>query len=742
MRSGTASVVRRASWLLPLVVVAAACTSEAGGEPRQAASALGAERRGASSLRFWVGDVGPADGPLGLGPKQYPFICATVESGLGQPLVDNQDGRGNAVFPETGGVPDRGAAPVGYSERCGIETRVDYFYWDRAARNFLRFDPATMFATPPATLEWIEVKGERVPFVVRVETGTLDRFLYTIAMLAPWPESTARPEDLENGAWNRKLVYYFRGGVGIGHWQGEAAWHGGLWGAERAVFPLLLGQGYAVATSSANETGVHYNLRLAEEAMLMVKGHLAATYGRPRYTVGLGASGGGIQQYVIGQNHPGLLDAGVPMYSYPDMITQTIYVGDCNLLEQYFLEDVMLAQAAGRVSRWADWSTRQWIEGLNTSNDVTSSVFGTPGSSECIEGWFFGEPLVMNPRFTDPQYLAALAAYRYPAPVVEAIRWTHWNDLENVYGVDAEGFAPTPADNVGVQYGLAALTAADPDRRITKAEFIELNACVGSWKEQREYVGWNPFADPFDSANMNRDPVACRLPPGAGWAPSPRRSGDLSAMRRAYGSGHVFVGDIDIPLVDLRPYLEEELNMHNSRQSFSARERMRGRDDDADNQVVWFTGSEADVPARIVDALGVLDAWLTTGRRPAGFVDKCTDAAGNLIAAGDHVWDGILDRRPAGACTTAYPIKSSPRIVAGDGLGGDLFKCALKPLELALADGTYGDVGFTAGEVAQLAAIFPDGVCDYTKPDQGKPPERRRGGGHPDRGEREERVRR
>lgn len=721
MFSAAASWSRKVFLLLPLVL-AAACGAEADRPPRATASALGPERRSSDSLRFWIGDVGPTDGPLHLGPKQYPFICATVESGLGQPLVDNHDGRGNAVFPEVGGAPDFAATPVGYSESCSIATRVDYFYWDAPVRKFLRFDPATMFAAPPAGLEWIEVKGERVPFVVRVETGTLDRFLYTIAMLAPWPESTARPEDLENGAWNRKLVYYFRGGVGIGHWQGQAAWHPGLWGDERAVFPHLLRAGYAIATSSGNETGVHYNLRLAEEVMLMVKGHLVETYGRPEYTVGLGGSGGAIQQYVIGQNHPGLLDAGIPLYAYPDMITQAIYVGDCNLLEQYFLEDVM---AKGAASKWATWSNRQWIEGLNASDTVGNSVFGTPGSSECIEGWFFGEPLVMNPRFTDPQYLTALAAYRYPAPVVEAIRWTHWNDLENIYGVDANGFAPTPADNVGVQYGLAALV----EGRITPAEFVELNACVGSWKEQDQYVGWNPFADPFDSANMNRDPVACRLPLGAGWAPSPRRSGDLSAMQKAYTSGHVFTGEVDIPLVDLRPYLEAELDMHNSRQSFSARERMRKRGR-ARNQVIWFTGSEGDVPARIVDALGVLDGWLTTGRRPAGFVDRCTDGAGTLIASGPHVWDGILDRRPAGACTRAYPIKSSPRIVAGDGLGGDMFKCALRPLAAALADGTYGSTVFTEGELEQLAAIFPDGVCDYRQPDQGRPPERRRGERH------------
>lgn len=719
MKTRKTRLVRAALLAVSLVLSAAGCGRQKDREARvgdkiQNASLHGGDDGPDQAYRFWIGDTGPTDGPLNLGPKQYPFLCATFESGLGQPLVDNHSGRGNAVFPERSGAPNFAADPVGYSESCSIGTRVDYFYWNKDLNLFSPFDPATMFANDPPGLKKIRAGGREVPFVVRVETGTLDRFLYTIAMLAPFPESTDSPATLDNGAWNQKLIYYFRGGVGIGHYQGTAAWRGGLWGSERAFFPSLLEQGYAIATSSGNETGVHYNLRLAEESMLMVKAHLAVTYGEPTYTVGLGGSGGGIQQYVIGQNHRGLLDAGIPMYSYPDMVTQTIYVGDCNLLEQYFLDDIRLK---GVASRWAVWSRRQWIEGLNASDGIKNKVFGGLGSSECIEGWFGAEQLTLNPTYTDPRYFDAFKLYRYPPSVVAGIRWTHWNDLENIYGVDSRGFAPIPGDNVGVQYGLEALVRG----LITAGEFIEINACVGGWKEQDQYAAWNPRLDPFDSVNMRRDPAACRKPYGSGWAASPRRAGDLGAMNKAYTSGHVFVGDIRIPLIDLRPYLEPKLNMHNSRQSFSARQRIRNHRGHARNQAIWFTGSESDIPARIVDALGVLDAWLTTGERPAEFVDKCTDKTGTLIASGQHVWDGILDRRPPGDCTREYEIKSSSRMVAGDTIAGDMFKCDLKPLATALADGTYGGVAFSADRRAQLAATFPGGVCDYSRPDLGKP---------------------
>ena len=65
-----------------------------------------------------------------------------------------------------------------------------------------------------------------------------------------------------------------------------------------------------------------------------------------------------------------------------------------------------------------------------------------------------------------------------------------------------------------------------------------------------------------------------KLSPDGGATPAPRREGDLLAMNAAYNQGLYFDGDIDIPLIDWRHYLEEELDMHNSHQSFASRQRM------------------------------------------------------------------------------------------------------------------------------------------------------------------------
>lgn len=640
----------------------------------------------------------PLTGPMFTGPQQQPFLCRTQESGLGQPLVDNHDGIGHPVFSVSGDTL------IGYSKYCAIAPHILYLYY--TGDGFKTFDPATGYKTPPPDLKTISVNGASVPFVVRVEAGSINRFLYTIAMLAPVP-------GFDQSAWNRKLVYWLRGGVGIGHQQGTAMWfNDGLSGAERQLMPRLLAQGYAVVSSSGNETGVHYNMRLAEETAMMTKEHFIEAYGRPSVTIGIGGSGGAVQQYAFAQNRPGLLDGGIPIESFPDMITQTIPISDCPLLGQYFADEVALDPA----SRWARWSNLTLIEGMNASDTVINPVSGKPGSSECLTGWRTALPTVLNPKYKDRRYNDAAIAYRYPADVFANVKWTHWNDLANIYGTDSLGYAPIPIDNVGVQYGLGALA----NGRITAAEFLRINACVGGWKNQADFLEWDPVTDPYDSRNMLRS-ADCREPGGT---PAPRRAGDVSAMRAAYSSGHVFTGQrLDIPMIDLRPYLEPELNMHNSRQSFSVRARLLSANEQAaNNQVIWFTGSDAGLLDLILDALAVVDRKLSSGRKPVEFVDKCVDARGAPIASGATVWDGILDNNAPGACTLAYPTFTSARMEAGDSIKGDIFKCALKPVSTALADGTYPSaVRFTDQEKDWLRRIFPDGVCDFTQPDQGRP---------------------
>ncbi|MGA7270394.1 MAG: DUF6351 family protein, partial [Acidimicrobiia bacterium] len=381
----------------------------------------------------------PTGGPMFSGPQQEPFLCATAAD------------RANAEL----GPPVDGD--------CTIPTVVSFKYQTTSGA-WADYDPDG--PRPGDMAETTTLDGDTVDYIVRWERGTIDRFIYSIAVLSPGGQDETVP-DLS--AWNHHLIYYFQGGVGIGHYQGDPS-------RSRMLFDYGLSNGYAVIYSTGTKTGVHYNLELGGETAIMVKDRFVSAYGNPDYTVGFGASGGAIQQYVYGQNHKGLIDAAIPVYSYPDMVTQTIHVGDCELLERWIDTRVLAGSA-----RWADWENRTLLEGMNARNGFPNGYlavmpFLPPGSSECVNGWRGLSPLALNPLFgTAPGVTPQQQA---------TTEWSHYGDAVNVYGRNADGYANRTWDNVGVQYGLESLVSGD----ISKAEFLDLNAEVGSWKNEPDMV--------------------------------------------------------------------------------------------------------------------------------------------------------------------------------------------------------------------------------------------------------------
>ena len=244
-------------------------------------------------------------GPMFSGPVQDPFLCASEKH------------RSNARL---GDVLDTD---------CSMDTQVSFVYKSTETDQFEEFDPAGARPNDLATTTTMD--GAEVDFIVRWERGTINRFIYSISMLSPAAFDTDTP-DLSS--WNGRLIYYFQGGVGIGHYQGDP-------NRQRMLYEHGLSKGYAIAYSTGTRTSTHYDLEVGGETAIMVKDRFVSAYGNPAYTVGVGGSGGGIQQYVYGQNHPGLIDAAIPQYSYPDMVTQGIHVGDCELLERYMDVEVV-----------------------------------------------------------------------------------------------------------------------------------------------------------------------------------------------------------------------------------------------------------------------------------------------------------------------------------------------------------------------------------------------------------------
>ena len=213
------------------------------------------------------------------------------------------------------------APPV--DAQCNAPTLVSYRYRTLAG-TFQVYDPAS---PPPADqiATTTTDQGVTVPYIVRVERGTMNRGIYELAVLA----DPARPWSpwASQAGWNHKVLLAVRRG------QPTLA-HAGR--------PLVSAQRHgALARLHGRELVTQHpgperqRLDLGRGVM-MLQERIRETFGSIRYTIGSGCSGGSIQQHLIAANYPGLLDGILPNCSYEDSWTTAMEVDDCHLLLNYF----------------------------------------------------------------------------------------------------------------------------------------------------------------------------------------------------------------------------------------------------------------------------------------------------------------------------------------------------------------------------------------------------------------------
>jgi len=91
--------------------------------------------------------------------------------------------------------------------------------------------------------------------------------------------------------------------------------------------------------------------------------------------------------------------------------------------------------------------------------------------------------------------------------------------------------------------------------------------------------------------------------------------------------------------------------------------------------------------------------------KPADLQEGCNtrDATPTFIAE-------TQTRDPSSSCHQLYPSNSFPREVAGAGIAADIIKCQRKSLHQS----DYA-VAFTPQQWARLQAIFPTGVCSWSR---------------------------
>lgn len=591
----------------------------------------------------------PVAGPVISGPHETPFICETEKFNL-----------------MSGGM-----AGKSLDADCSIATRIDYVYKSttpaaptgRGRSSDNNFKPLPDPKIIPSDMAMVTTSlGVEAPFILRVETGTINRGVYEIAMLFN-PAKDSQPDFMTRpSGWNGRLIYTFGGGC-AGGWYKQGTGTGGV------DDEVMLQQGYAVASNSLNVFGNDCSELLAIETMMMTKEHFIETYGAPKWTVGFGGSGATYQQHQIGDGYPGLLDGLIVQRSFPEMEFGTVaMISDARLLANYF--DTL----AGAVAFTAE--QQRQIAGLGQLATLKTNSLN-PG------------------RITVGEYCSLPDALRYdPAKNPTGARCDVYDHAVNVWGRDPKtGFARRPLDNAGIQYGLGALNAGT----ITKEQFLDLNAKIGGYDNDGRIVSTRTVAD------LAAVRTAYRM------------------GRMTWGGG----GLATTPILDYRAYLDDVQggNIHLRYHSFSMRERLQKANGYTDNQVMltddrrWGDSLKAPV---LRQGLAHMDQWLTTiaddtssdsklvkmrRAKPADFVDACWTR--------DEHPQRIVERQmpSSGKCNELYPANSFPRGVAGSALAADVIKCQLKPIGVS----DY-KVTFTPDELARLKQIFPTGVCDWSKP--------------------------
>ena len=567
----------------------------------------------------------PITGPVFSGP-QHPMYCTASGSAWNLGPVD---------------------------EDCHVAAPVVSYRYRTIAGQFA--DYPNDGSTPADVATTTTTEGVTVPYVVRVERGTINRAVYETAVLhepgSPEPSPFAAPVG-----WNDKLVYTFGGSCGVGYWQGSST--GGV------VIDMLLSRGYAVASATFNVYAQNCNDVTSAETAMMVKEHVIEQLGEPRFTVGYGGSAGTMQQFLLSNNYPGILDGVFGERGYADERTTTANGHDCRALLDYWASDAGAGWTAEAKLAVTGQATMGTCSGYGRFDGVDDPNRGCNAAIPVADRWSPSNP--------------------------GGLRCTIADMVKNVYGIDDQnrGLRVVP-DNVGVQYGLQALH----DGAITVEQFLSLNENVGG---------------------MDID----------GNRTAARSEASVEAIGRAYATGRVnmMTGGLEtIPVIDLRNYTDMRGDFHDKIRSASIRERMLAAYGDAGTHIVW-TSPEAPAVAEAarVAAFEQLDQWLenieeaggpgvrarTVESRPDGLADGCFTANGGFITE-------PLTLDPSAQCNQLYPYHSAPRMVAGAPIANDILKCQV----VAPAREDYPVMDDAAW--GRLLAAFPQGVCDWDQTSQG-----------------------
>jgi hypothetical protein len=626
------------------------------------------------------------------------LVRASLPDGSGAQLVLIDHANGGPLL--SGPQPEPWTCEKGATDnKCDKRPTYAYKYLstDPTKVNLQPYDPAHR---PTDVAMTTTDQGVKVPFIVRLETGYMDRDQYKIAML--YQPDKAWTAFAPQTQWDHKLLIMHGSSCAAQYKTGAAPDVTGSSNPTSAVGRYALGKGYMTMSTALDNSGHDCNVAIQAESLVMAKQYIATHYGQLRYTIGTGCSGGSLAVQWVANAYPGVYQGILPTCSFPDAMTSATQVADYALLERYWL-----TLNGNSVTRGVVWSPTQFgaVEGNLLPVDAVLSVGCLSPSApytpaKCPTGYLAGAVPYFPCAGTTSKTLynaasnpggARCSIFQINKNLLGLRPRSVWSAAEKKIG---RGFAGMPLDNVGVQYGLDALQKGE----ISPAQFADLNAHIGgvnvdlNWRTQRLVADPTALANAYrtglinEANNLNQTAIIdCRGPdPGAA---------------------------------------------HDAYRAFAIRARLDRAHGNHDNQVIW-EGPEpifADANCE-TNAFKAMDRWLSavnedkTDRslagkiaadKPSDVTDECWSGAGVLL------WHSLCG-------STVVPVYGTSRMVAGDAITTDANKCQLKPLDRSsytvTIAGITTPVPFTRAEWAELQHAFPHGVCDFSKPGVGQQP--------------------
>src|SRR5437763_1424593 len=350
----------------------------------------------------------PTGGPAFSGPQIQPWACQS-------------------------GAADR---------QCDQAPTFAYSYEPVGTNSLQSYDPshpppAASIATATTT------DGVTVPFIVRQETGYIDRDQYAIATL--WQPGEPWQPWAPQRQYNGRLIITHGASCDTTY---------GVGTAPSVTDTKMLGGGFILMSTALDNAGHNCNIATEAESLVMTKEHLIDHYGEVRWTIGSGCSGGSLVQQQVANAYPGVYQGITPQCSFTDAWSSAMEYVDYSILLEYFEDPARWSP--GTV--WDPVAISQVLDHPNIANPITFTT-AIPNSAD--------------PSRSCPGVPASETYTSKTNP--GGVKCTLQDYMVNVFGKRTAGFANRAYGNAGIQYGLQGLL----DGELSVAQFVDLNSHIG-----------------------------------------------------------------------------------------------------------------------------------------------------------------------------------------------------------------------------------------------------------------------